>query len=195
MTIDQWIAIATSKLAPESAEQVRREIGEHYHCALAAGAWDIASLGDPRKANREYRKVLLTAAEARFVERPQRIVPPGSWRWWGMAVLGLLTDLAWASRWPSSGPYLVWRAWPLGALLLLQYLGPLLRIRTPARLRIWHWVRVAGFAVAMLLLITVWDGSIFGLMTQFLVVVSFLGAPATLRRKFPVDKWPSEWFC
>ena len=60
--------IATRGLSAESAAQVRAEIQQHYDSACEAGDDAIAALGDPRAANRAYRKVLLTEQEAKFLD-------------------------------------------------------------------------------------------------------------------------------
>ena len=73
--LDNWLAQATRKLAEDSAAQVRAEICEHYdaahEAAMAAGATTdeadqkaVSALGSPKTANCQYRKVLLTSAEA-----------------------------------------------------------------------------------------------------------------------------------
>jgi hypothetical protein len=65
-SLDQWLSDATRDLTEESAAQVRAEIQQHYDSACEAGQDALAGLGDPRAANRAYRKVLLTVREARM---------------------------------------------------------------------------------------------------------------------------------
>jgi hypothetical protein len=62
--IESWLSDATRGLSVESAARVRAEIQQHYEAASDAGTDAIAALGDPRVANRAYRKVLLTEQEA-----------------------------------------------------------------------------------------------------------------------------------
>jgi len=65
--IDQWLSDATRGLSAESAARVREEIQQHYDSAREAGDDDadvMGALGNPRAANRAYRKVLLTEQEA-----------------------------------------------------------------------------------------------------------------------------------
>jgi GTP cyclohydrolase III len=73
-TLEQWLDVATSGLCESAADRVRAEIGEHYASALEAAAADDAdpidaerlavdALGDAKTANRQYRRVLLTASE------------------------------------------------------------------------------------------------------------------------------------
>jgi hypothetical protein len=61
---EQWLSDATRGLSTESAARVRAEIQQHYDSACEAGGDALAELGDPRAANRAYRKVLLTEQEA-----------------------------------------------------------------------------------------------------------------------------------
>jgi hypothetical protein len=67
----------------DSAAQVRREILEHYESALEpavsggrsakdADQMAMAALGDAKLANRQYRRVLLTSAEARVLGDSKR---------------------------------------------------------------------------------------------------------------------------
>ena len=78
--LDSWLNQATRPLSRDSAAQVRAEIQQHYELAReaamghgatvdAADQQAIAALGDARTANCQYRKVLLTAAEARILRQ------------------------------------------------------------------------------------------------------------------------------
>lgn len=63
-SLEQWLSDATRGLSPESAARVRAEIQQHYDSTREAGGDALAALGDPRAANRGYRRVLLTEQEA-----------------------------------------------------------------------------------------------------------------------------------
>jgi len=65
--LEQWLSDATRGLTAESGAQVRAEIQQHYDSACEAGDDALSALGDPRAANRAYRKVLLTEGEALMV--------------------------------------------------------------------------------------------------------------------------------
>src|SRR5579883_1807299 len=70
--LESWLATATCKLSSASAARVRSEIADHYQASLDEGrspAQAIDALGDPLAANRQYRKVLLTSAEARVLNQ------------------------------------------------------------------------------------------------------------------------------
>ena len=81
--LDNWLSQATRTLARDSASLVRAEIQEHYEsardAAVANGATAeeasglaLRALGDAKTANRQYRRVLLTAAEARVLRDGNR---------------------------------------------------------------------------------------------------------------------------
>ncbi len=76
--LDNWLRQATRHLAKDAAAQVRTEIQEHYELtrdtAIANGAASedaehcaVSALGDAKVANCQYRRVLLTSAEARML--------------------------------------------------------------------------------------------------------------------------------
>ena len=109
--LEQWLADATRGLSPESAAQVRAEIQQHYDSACEAGGDAIAALGNPRAANRAYRKVLLTEQEAMMapvLTRPKRSLP-------GILLSsGLLAGFLWllSAKHPAPG------FWPVLAAML-----------------------------------------------------------------------------
>src|SRR5262245_8350522 len=81
--LDSWLTQATRHLSKDSAAQVRTEIHEHYEsareAAVSGGATAdeadrlaVTALGDAKAANRQYRKVLLTSAEARMLHAGNR---------------------------------------------------------------------------------------------------------------------------
>jgi hypothetical protein len=78
--LETWLKQATRCLSRDSATQVRIEIREHCDSAREAAIRDgatteeanrlaVTGLGDAKAANRQYRKVLLTSAEARMLAR------------------------------------------------------------------------------------------------------------------------------
>ncbi len=71
-----WIGRATRELSHESRVRVQQEIRDHYESARdnelasgtdpdVAGLFALNALGDPKAANRAYRKVHLTTADER----------------------------------------------------------------------------------------------------------------------------------
>ncbi len=88
-----WLDEATRGLSVDSAAQVRAEIRGHYESAVEAalgqGATStqadeqaVASLGDAKATNRQYRKVLLTANEARLLSQSTEAFGARPWRRW-----------------------------------------------------------------------------------------------------------------
>ena len=76
--LENWLRLATRRLSTQAAAQVRGEISEHYDLARQAAIQTgvsadeadrvaVASLGDPKTANCQYCKVLLTSTEARLL--------------------------------------------------------------------------------------------------------------------------------
>ena len=87
-SFERWLSDATRGLSAESAARVREEIQQHYDSACEAGSDALAALGNPRTANRAYRKVLLTEQEALMapsLTQPRRAGL--SYRLFGFAVL------------------------------------------------------------------------------------------------------------
>jgi hypothetical protein len=207
--LDIWLEQATRCLAKCSTERVRSEIREHYEsardAALNAGATAdeadrqaIAALGNPRKANRQYYRVLLTSseaailhhgnAEARFVcARP--LV-----RWLMRAIPVAALTVSWAAYlWGASELARISLAAGLGMGFI--FLGPFLPIYTPARgraFRIAKWFVVVGmlmlaFGSDVLQWSWLWASS---LAPMFGIEV----ARAAIRRKLPIEQWPRQLY-
>ena len=113
MTLEQWLTIATRNLAQSSVERVRSEIQQHVEEAQANGDDPIRALGDPRAANREYRKVLLTTTEAAIAPNLTRRQSPAQILG-QVALMGLLAWLI-AGKRGGSWPVLaaIWSTAPL----------------------------------------------------------------------------------
>ena len=65
--VEEWLARATRDLSDDAVERIRTEIIGHFQTTLGSGHTleaGLASLGDPRGANRQYRRVYLTRKEA-----------------------------------------------------------------------------------------------------------------------------------
>jgi hypothetical protein len=105
---DSWLQQATRSLAKDSVAQVRTEIQEHYQSAredaISGGASQdeanrmaLNALGDAKVANMQYRRVLLTASEARLLQQGNReagVVCSISWRQWLLLAISLIALLA-----------------------------------------------------------------------------------------------------
>jgi hypothetical protein len=185
--LEDWLKQATRCLSRDAAARVRAEITDHFAGAVEAGDTAhaaLAALGDPRTANRQYRNVMLTSAEAR-----------------------LLRDGNWEARAVCSRPWLKWAllALPVAALwvaahdrdllpgavcVALLVLAPFLPVYTPLRGRVFRVVKWGLFVVAL--------G--FGLQWSWLWIAC-LSPLATIewrrvsiRRKIPVAQWPKQLY-
>lgn len=225
--LERWLVAATHNLSAESAAQVRAEIREHYQSAYEAGLVlgspsqeaDLAAvmaLGDARSVNRQYRRVLLTAREAKRLHwisfdpssSPPRRVTTGEWA--AQLLTGeadLMYDLAnyagpgkWAVRLLIAGDaaVLALSAWKypdfryLGAVLVGLLLSGWLPVDTEARGRRYRWIKwtalIGGAALAG------WHGKPWApLAVLFLAAYSdYLGM--SIRRKLPIDRWPKQLY-
>jgi hypothetical protein len=215
--LDGWLKQATRRLSQESVAQVRAEIQEHYEsareAAMIAGAAAevtpemtadeadrraVADLGDAGAANCRYRKVLLTAAEARLLRE-------GNWE------ARAICSRAWMKRTlvilPLAALIAATIAFLLGAIevariLMVPGLGmgslfavPMFPVYTPARSRIYRvvkWAVMIGmFALAFgadtlkwswLLICCLWP------------VFQVEWTRASIRRKLQVEEWPRQLY-
>jgi len=207
--LEQWLKVATCGLAKDAAAEVRQEIEEHFESAresfLTKGApaaeaegLALAALGDARVANREYRRVLLTAEEAKVLRqgaREVKLVCANSWLRRGVAAAAA-TGLVVAIGFAMAGHL------QNAETLLLVELGmsPLvaalfLRIKTPLWGRIyrgWKWLALMAAALlimgpnatrsAWLLVVCLWPMA----MTEL--------RRASIRRKLPEKMWPRHLY-
>ena len=163
--LDSWLKQATRHLSAASATQVRSEIEQHYESAREVAVSDgatageaerlaLAAFGDAKIANCEYRKVLLTSAEARALRDA---------KWEGRAVC----SRPWLKRLVLAMPVAALlaaavlfftREIALARVLLTAGLGmgvlfaaPFLPVYTPSRARIFRcvkWVVLVGMLVS-----------------------------------------------
>lgn len=195
MTLDQWLLIATRGLSQESVERVRAEIQQHCEAASESGNYSVAALGDPKVANRAYRKVLLTEMEAKLLSAMggntslSRKPEPH-----GKILAGILmAEAAFVSTiFILKNPPIAFFVVPLFAIPLLARLLP---INTPRRGRIYRWVRwsamLAGAALAALFGVKISQGSFLGV---FMPMLIFERVYSSIRRKLPVSQWPRRLY-
>jgi len=207
--LENWLTQATRHLSRDSAAQVRGEIQEHFDSAreeaIVGGATSdeadrsaLVALGDAKAANRLYRQVLLTSAEARMLRDGNREAHPvcsRPWlKWLIFAVfpvaLVVAAGLIFSGR-GSAGRDVLTGAigiCPLAAALLLP-------IRTPAWGRVFRivkWVALVGalmliygpetFQWSWLLISCLWPLA----WTEWI--------RARIRRKLPVASWPRHLY-
>jgi hypothetical protein len=207
--LEIWLHQATRGLSSDSANQVRSEIQEHYESALetavrgGAGTEEAAglavkSLGDPKNANCEYRKVLLTAAEAKLLRSGNRearafcSIPAARWGFLAAAAAVLAAATVFFVKGEVS----------LARLLLLGGVGmgfvagaPFFSVYTPARSRIfrsvkWVWL-VALYALAFAPLGREW---LWLLLSCLWPVAWTESLRMSIRRKLPVAEWPKQLY-
>ena len=207
--LDVWIGRATRDLSVTSAAQVRAEIQEHFEsareAAIGAGASPndadraaVAALGDPRAANCEYRKVLLTSAEAKMLR-------DGNWetravcaRPWVKTLMQTVPaiPLTVAFVMMSRGATAEARLPFLFSVALFVFLAaPFLPVYTPVRARVY---RVVKWVTLLALF-----GLMFGADTlkYSWLVATCLWVPfwtestrMSIRRKLPVAQWPKQLY-
>jgi hypothetical protein len=207
--LDSWLRQATRQLAKDAAAQVRTEIQQHYElardAAVANGAdgheadrLALSVLGDARIANRDYRRVLLTAAEARMLRE-------GNWeagavcrrpwlRWVSLtmllAAMLLITALLFSGR----------RNIALDVLLCAVAMSPLvaalfLPIYSPSRGRIFRCLRLMTMTGAILLLFGPEAFKWSWLLFSCLAPIAWIEwKRASIRRKLPVKTWPRHLY-
>lgn len=198
-TLASWLDRATRGLSTESRAKVRAEIEEHYHAALEEpGATEqsaMLALGDPKTANCQYRKALLTSAEARLLresawESTLFCNSPRSARFFlPLIMFAVAMYFLDAGQFRMAGVF----AWG-GAGITLLMVARWLPIYTPARGRIfrivrWTWMLgtffIAGFGTPLM-----WA------LFPTLVWVPFYYETtlSSIRRKLPVEQWPKSLY-
>jgi VIT1/CCC1 family predicted Fe2+/Mn2+ transporter len=206
--LDRWLEQATRHLSQESAAQVRAEIREHFESAREAAISDgaaedeadrraLTALGDPKAANRQYRKVRLTSAEA-------RVLSEESWdaqflysrRFRRPLTLAAFVLGAAAVVLLISGASGVGRACALAAFAFAFLFGVTsLPIYTPSRSRFVRYMSLVVVAAMPILAL----GS--DALPFFWLVISCLGpvfwiesTRHSIRRKLPVARWPRHLY-
>ena len=199
--LEAWLAIANRGLSAESAAEVRTEIGAHYEDAYEeatargshaaeAERTAVAALGSPWSANREYRRVLLTAREAKLLRQLRHSSESHEAelqiaRWLASVTLAFCIL---AALLPVSKKGIV-----IAGLILLLVVQTSIAINTKRRGRLnrtarWIWLIIAAYA-------TYTGGAVW----YFWIVLCGLVTCAygeyqlfSIRRKIPVEQWPKR---
>jgi hypothetical protein len=200
MTLESWLQQATRHLAEDSAAQVRTEIREHFEMARDAAIADhvaLASLGDPKIANRQYRRVLLTAAEARMLRESNcgaLTLRSRPWLKWLLVAVPFFTVAASIALW-FRGQTAARDVPVLGVGLIPLLCAPLLPIYTPWRGRIFRcvkWIVITGmFALIFGPETLKWSWLLISCLWQ---MVWSDWTRAAIRRKLPVSAWPQSLY-
>jgi Ca2+/Na+ antiporter len=204
-----WLDQATRRLSRDSAAQVRAEIQAHYESAReaamshgatadAADQQAIAALGDARAANCQYRKVLLTAAEARMLRQGNREARAICSRVWLKSTLVALSfaGLIAAEIFFLRGATEIARILLVSGLALgMLFTAPMFPVYTPSRSRIY---RVAKW-LAIVAMLTLVFGSDALKMSWLLIsclcpMIWIESTRAAIRRKLRVADWPKQLY-
>jgi hypothetical protein len=208
--LENWLKQATCQLSADAANQIRTEIVEHFESALEAAMSSgtsareaersaLAALGSPKDANRQYRKVLLTRAEARVLREGNWEVAAICSRPWlkrSLPAVPLAAFGAAAAFFVTGKPELA-RVLLMGALALGYWLVvPLLPVYTPGRGRIFRMVKwVLLFAVFVMAFGPPADSKRLSLMLACLWPLVWIEwTRMSIRRKMPVAQWPKQLY-
>jgi hypothetical protein len=155
-------------------------------------------LGDAKDANRQYRKVLLTAAEMRMLRSGNgeaRAICSRPWLKWTL-VAAPVTALVFALAFFVRGDVAL--AWALalgGTAMSLVFAGPFLPVYTTSRARVYRFAKWTLLAATF--------GLAFGAdaLKYSWLVASCLWIPVwtewtrfSIRRKLPVNEWPRQLY-
>ncbi len=205
--LELWLKEATRCLSKDSAAQVRTEIGEHFEsardAAAAAGARPeeadraaLSALGSATAANRQYRKILLTAAEAKVVRQgacEANLVgrrPVLKWTLRAMPAAALAgAGIAFAVGGAEVGRILLAAA-ILFAILLT---APTFPIYTPFRARIYRIVKWVVFAAVLVSEPSLREMS-WLLPCCFWPLIWNEYMRISIRRKLPMAEWPRQMY-
>jgi hypothetical protein len=207
--LDSWLNQATRRLSRDSAAQVRAEIQAHYEsareAAMSRGATAddadqqaIAALGDARTANCQYRKVLLTASEARILRQGNweaRAICSRVWLKWTLVALPLAALIA-ATVFSLMGSVEITRMLLVPALGIgLLFAVPMFPVYTPSRSRIYRVVKwlaiVAMIALAFGSDALKWSWLLISCLWVFFQIER---TRASIRRKLQVADWPKQLY-
>jgi hypothetical protein len=210
--LENWLNQATRRLSKDSAAQVRTEIQEHYESAreaalsssATAGAAErsaLTVLGDPKTANRQYRHVLLTCAEARMLRQGKweaNAFCSRAWLKWAFLAISvglLLTGTAFllSGAIASARVVLAGGIW-MGLLLA----APFLPIYTPSRSRLFRGFKWFTLLVLFGMLLFAFGPN--ALRMSWLAtaclwpIVWTEWMRVSIRRKLLVAKWPRQLY-
>jgi hypothetical protein len=207
--LNLWLSQATQRLSNDSAEQVRAEIQEHYECAreaaLSGGAsvdeaerQAVTALGDAKTANRQYRRVLVTAAEEKTLRQGNwegQLICSRPWIKWMLWAISAAALLASAASYLNGLHALAQVTLAVGIGTGLSFTVPFLPVYTPSRSRVF---RVVLWALKVGVWLLAFGP---GALKVYWIVPLCLWQPAwlewrraSLRRKLPVAKWPKQLY-
>jgi len=206
---ENWLKLATRQLSKDSSAQVRREIQEHYELtrdsAIGQGASEseasrlaLVALGDPRTANHQYRRVLLTSAEARALRQVRweaQVVCARPWLTGLLLGLPLIALIAAATFFVIGNTSIARDLLAAGIGMGILFLAPFLPIYTPARGRVFRgvkWIVLTG--LLGLAFGSEWLKWSWLLASSLWPMLWIEWTRVSLRRKLPVEQWPKQLY-
>jgi hypothetical protein len=206
--LENWLRQVTRGLSKDSAAQVGAEIQEHYESAredlIGGGAalgeaerLALASLGDAQTANRQYRHVLLTSAEARILREGRweaHMVCSRGWLKYALLVIPA-AFLAGAAGMFLAGAIALSGVLFAGALAMgWLFAAPFLRVYTPSRGRIYRRVKWGAFLALFGALLLAFGPNALKQSWLFWPFLWTEWVRASIRRKLPAAKWPRQLY-
>lgn len=207
--LDVWLGQATKHLSKNSVDRVRGEIREHCEAAREAALGDGASedeadlravtaLGKATTANRQYRKVLLTSAEAKMLRNGNRESRAVCSRPWLKSLLLAIPAMALL----AAAVLFLKGTTAIAQVLLIGGLGvgfvlamPFLPIYTPARSRV---LRVVKYAVLFGMVVLPFGADALHwswLLLSCLWPIAWIEwTRMSIRRKLPAAEWPKNLY-
>ena len=202
--LETWLKQATRHLSRDSAARVRSEIQEHYEsareAAMSSGSTAeeaerivVTALGDSKAANCQYRKVLLTSAEARMLREGNweaRAVCSRLWLKWVLLAMPVVLLFAAAALF-LTGTLGTARVLLAGGVIMgLLLVPPFLPIYTRSRARLFRFVKWAAM-FAVLALAFQWSWLLFACLWPLAWVEL---RRISIRRKLPIADWPKQLY-
>ena len=161
MSLEMWLAQATKGISKDAARQVGAEILEHYQAArdeaITAGSTPgeaaqlvLCALGDPKNANADYRRVMLTVSEARLLREGNweaRALCSHQWFKWLLTAVPVGMLIASAAIFATGDTSLAQDLFAGSIVVGVLMAGPFLPVYTPSRARAFRvakWIVVVG---------------------------------------------------
>jgi len=207
--LDQWLARATKCLSQESRTTVRAEIQDHYEAgrdeALSQGASPheaetiaLRALGDPARANRLYRRALLTGSEAQVLAQGRwesRLVCSRPLLRGAFLALPAIVFIAGLTAWFLKANSLAGSLLAAGFCLSVLLHGPFFPIYTQPRSRIYHAIKWTALTVlfTFLMLTLGWKYAWLGTYSPCIVAYAEWKR-FSIRRKLPASQWPRHLY-
>ncbi len=208
-TLDEWLKQATRHLSNDSVSQVRTEIQEHYEsareAAVSGGATAdeadrlaLTALGDAKAANCQYRKVLLTSAEARMLREGNceaRAVCSRAWLKWLLLALPVALLLSSSMLFLTGATTLAQKLFVGGVGMGVLFAGPFLPIYTPSRALVFRCVKWAALICTFVLALGPDALQSSWLLTSCLWPLAWIEwTRFSIRRKLRVAAWPKQLY-